>query len=321
MFDAHSDIPTHIALCRQRGEGNILARYHLDRLRQGGFSGACFAFWMDPPYADQPAQRLAQQLRYFQEELAQCPQVQVVRTPEEVAQAKAQGKFYLFLSLEGMSPIGEDLDQIPYLASQGIRSMMLTWNEENALATGAKGNPQRGLQALGRQAIPRMEAEQIILDVSHLNETSFWQALEVASRPVLASHSNAQALAPVPRNLSDRQLLALGDTGGLVCLNAHCNFISTQPAERNLQGLARHASYIADKIGVEHLGFGFDFLEFLEEDAVGTFVTEIPLTQGLEDCSKVPSLLHLLRQEGFSPQDLEKIKEENWLNFLRRWEA
>lgn len=105
---------------------------------------------------------------------------------------------------EGLSAIGDSLERLDRFYDFGVRHAMLTWNEENLLASGAQRRPTHGLTAFGRQVVQRMEEKRMIVDVSHLNDRSFWDVMDVVTKPVIASHSNARALAAVPRNLGGR---------------------------------------------------------------------------------------------------------------------
>ena len=158
----------------------------------------------------------------------------------------------------------------------------------------------------------------MILDVSHLNEKSFWDVMDAATAPILASHSNAKALASAARNLTDDQLMAIRDTKGLIGLNAFNDFVSDHKAEQNVDGLVSRASYIADKIGVEHLGFGFDFFEFLSTDFMASYSDQDDsLLKGIENCSKVPVMIEKMRNAGLTENDLEMISHGNWMNLIR----
>ena len=148
---------------------------------------------------------------------------------------------------------------------------MLSWNEQNDLSTGTKGDPNRGLTELGKKAVRKLHDKHMLVDVSHTNERTFWDMAKVGGGPLMASHSNARALADVVRNLTDCQLLEIRDTNGIVGLNSFNMLVDKDVKEQTVDGLIRHADYIANKIGVEHLAFGFDFCEFLDDEAAGSF--------------------------------------------------
>ncbi|MDD3394112.1 MAG: membrane dipeptidase [Anaerotignum sp.] len=319
IFDGHSDIFIDVTIKRLLGETQVFKNHHLTRLRKGGIEGGCFVIWIDPPYDKEPAKRLSQILKATKEEMAECKEAVLVHNIAEIEAAQKAGKFFILLGIEGLSGIGEDVDQIHMLYDFGARHAMLTWNEQNPLATGVQGDPTRGVTELGKKAIRILQKKRMIVDVSHLNERSFWDVMDMTEGPVLASHSNAKALAPAARNLSDEQLFAIRDTKGLVGLNSFNLFVSQDLKDQNVDNLVKHASYIADKIGVEHLGFGFDFFEFLSTDSMKSYSDqETSFTIGLEDCSKVPELLIKMRAAGFTDKDLEMISGGNWLNLISR---
>ncbi|MDO4531089.1 MAG: membrane dipeptidase [Bacillota bacterium] len=317
IFDGHSDIFSDVRYKREAGERQVLKNRHLERLQKGGIGGGCFVIWADTFNGLDPKEEMNAILRHMQDEMAEAEDFVLVHNTAEIEAAEKAGKISVLLGLEGLAGIGEEIDRIHELYDMGCRHAMLTWNEENALATGVKGSPDRGVTALGKQAIRLIQEKKMILDVSHLNEKSFWDVIKATDAPILASHSNAKALAAAARNLTDEQLLAIRDTRGLVGLNAFGDFISEVQAEQDVDHLVQHASYIADKIGVEHLGFGFDFFEFLNTDFMGSYSEqEDSRLKGMEDCSKVPVMIEKMRKAGFTEKDLELIGHKNWMNLI-----
>ena len=317
IFDGHSDIFSDVRYKREAGETQVLKNRHLERLQKGGIGGGCFVIWVDTFNGEDPKTELDAIVKNMKDEMAETEEFVLVHNTAEIEAAKKAGKISVLLGLEGLAGIGEDIDRIHELYDIGCRHAMLTWNEENALATGVKGTPDRGVTELGKKAIRLIQDKKMILDVSHLNEKSFWDVMDATTAPILASHSNARALANAARNLTDAQLLAIRDTKGLVGLNAFGDFISEVQAEQDVDGLVKHASYIADKIGVEHLGFGFDFFEFLNADFMESYSDqEDSRLKGMEDCSKVPVMIEKMRKAGFTEKDLEMISHKNWMNLI-----
>lgn len=319
IFDGHSDIFTDVTARRLKGETQVLKNHHLPRLREAKMEGAFFVLWIDPPHDANPQKRLGELLQCAKDEMAECEEAVLVKSYKEIEEAKKAGKFYIMAGAEGLSGIGKDLSKIDELYDFGVREVMLTWNEQNDLASGAKGDPDAGLTALGKQAVKMIQDKNMLMDVSHTNERTFWDIAKINNGPLIASHSNARALVNVPRNLTDCQLLEIRDTNGVVGLNSFNEFVSSVPAEQTVDGLIRHADYIANKIGVEHLAFGFDFCEFLDSEAAGAFSSqENTYTIGLEDATKVPYMVEKMRAAGFTDKDLEMICRANWLNLIKR---
>lgn len=318
IFDGHSDIFTDVLIRRLEGETQVLRTHHLPRLRKGNIDGSCFVLWIDPPYAmENPADRMEQLLQAVNEEINECEEVRLVHNLADIQEAQAQGLFYILLGLEGLSAIGEDLDGINRLYDFGARHAMLTWNEQNALATGVQGDPARGLTDLGKQAVRHIQELGMILDVSHLNERSFWDVMALAEGPVIASHSNARALADATRNLKDDQLKAIKETGGLIGLNSFNLFVSQTLSDQTIDRFVDHAVYIADQIGVAHVGFGFDFFEFISTDKMRSYSDQdTSFTVGMEDCTKVPALMEKLKKAGFSNEELAQIAYKNWYRLI-----
>lgn len=319
VFDGHSDIFTDVTVRRLKGETQVLKNHHLPRLKKGNIEGSCFVLWIDPPHDAHPEKRLGELMQCIKDEMAECEEAVIVKNYQEIEAAKKAGKFYILPGMEGLSGIGTDLDKIDELYDFGVRHAMLTWNEQNELATGAKADPNRGLTGLGRRAVRKIHDKHMIMDISHTNERTFWDIAKVGGGPIMASHSNVWALKNHTRNLTDCQLLEIRDTNGIVGLNSFNELVSEKVEEQTVEGLIRHADYIANKIGVEHLALGFDFCEFLDDEAAGAFSDqENTFTKGLEDASHVPFMIEKMKEAGFSDKEMEMICTGNWHHLIQR---
>ena len=217
IFDGHADLLYDVTKWRQAGEDRVFERRHLPRLQAGQIGGLGLSIWttveQDSIWAAHPDwdgwRRTEEMMACARKELAECPWLALVRTAAEARKAQAEGKLFAFLSVEGMEPVGDRLERLEQYAQWGVRMGMLTWNEENLLACGAGGDPDKGLTELGREAVRRMQRLNILPDVSHTSDRSFWDIMDLAEGPVIASHSNCRALCDVRRNLTDEQLRAI----------------------------------------------------------------------------------------------------------------
>lgn len=312
VFDVHADIFWDVARRRNAGEERVLERYHKERLTKGQVEGVGFSIWTNPEKeGDTHASLTENMLAQAKADVAQSTQwLAMCRTAEEARKAKAEGKIYGFLTIEGMAAVGKDLSKIDtYYADNGARMGMLTWNEPtNDLATSSKGDPDAGLTDLGKEAIRMLEDRNILVDVSHLNDGGFWDIIKMATKPVIATHSNCRCMCDHGRNVTDDMMRAIKESGGVVGLNAYHNFISADPAKQNAAYLAQHAVHMAEVMGVEHIVCGFDFCEFLGRDP--------HLLEGLEDASHLPSFVEELRKAGFSEKEVNMICHENMLRLL-----
>lgn len=319
IFDAHSDIWSDVTERRLHGETDILRKYHLPRLRKGNVEGSIFVIWVEPPFTDNYMKRTEDHISCIRAEIAECDEVRIVHTCAEMHQAKADGKFYIFMGAEGMAAIGDDISRLDMYYDFGVRHAMLTWNEENTLATGAPCDSTRGLTDLGRQVVRKMQEKKMLMDVSHLNEKSFWDVVKMSDTPISASHSNAKALCDVSRNLTDDQLRAMRDLGGVVGLNAFHPFVDADPAKQTVANLAKHAAYMADVMGIEHVGCGLDFFEFLNQDTKSIMSERISTSViGMDDASQVGALFVELEKLGMNKEERDLIAYGNYHRVMEK---
>jgi len=320
LIDIHGDIWTDVTVRRSLGERDVIKRRHLDRFKKGGMVGGTFVIWIDPPHDERPKERFEESIKYMSAEIWENQDIlKVIYNTNDFYKAVGEGKLAILLGLEGINFLGEDVEGLYFLYQMGFRQISLTWNEQNAFATGVRGDPNRGLTELGKKAVKIVEDLGMILDLSHANDKTFWDIYDVATKPIIASHSNARALCNVPRNITDEQIKAIGESGGLVGINAFNEFIHVDRDKRNADFLINHIEHVVELIGIDHVAFGFDFFEYLEENTSSTFI-EDPYrgTPGIEDISQAPNLLQKLKERGFSEEDIEKISYKNFLNLMDR---
>lgn len=324
LFDGHGDIWTDVVCKRQAGEQDVFRRHHLEKFRKGQVTGGIFVVWIDPPFTRDFAQRSQEIIEAMQAEMQDAADLlHPVLRFADFAEGERLGKINVVNGLEGMNQIGENIDEIDRLYHEvGIRHAMLTWNMPNALATGVDGDPDRGLTEAGRRAVRRIQDLGILLDVSHLNDTCFQEVLGMAHGPLIASHSNCRAICNQRRNLTDPMLKAVAETGGLVGINTNREFTHDDNARRTVAGLADHIERMIEVMGsVEHVGFGFDFDDYLSHETLSEFIDhadEPPSCDGIWDESQAHALVDELAARGYSEEDLRKMAVGN---FYRVFEA
>lgn len=322
VIDLHSDIFTDIAFRRGNGERNVLERIHLPHLKQGQVAGLIGVIWVEPIYKDK-LKRFLEIFEHMIDDLNETNEVIVVTTPEAMLHAYETDRFFVYLGIEGVTFIEEwkgnnKHEKLSFafntLNKQSIRHSIFTWNEVNFVASGS-GNDRdvhSGISRYGTNLINLMIDEKWIIDVSHLDETSFWDVVNQSNYPLLASHSNVSALCPHDRNLSNEQIKTIAATQGLIGVNAYGSFV--HPTEPTIDRFIDHICYIADLVGVDHVGFGFDFVNYLQGYDLGSDLSN--LTVGLEDATKIPNLLDKLSHRGFSSKEIEKIAFRNFYQFM-----
>ncbi|MFC1661736.1 dipeptidase [Gemmatimonadota bacterium] len=241
-------------------------------------------------------------------------QLRVIRTHRQLLSAMDKGALAAVLHMEGVEALKKDLDALPVLHEAGLRSLGPVWSRPNAFGHGVPFNfPDSpdigpGLSAAGKDLVRLCNELRILVDLSHLNAKGFWDVSAISRAPLVASHCGAHALCPSPRNLTDDQLEAIRDSGGIVGVNFARSFLRRDglgDRRTSLTEIVRHVEYIAEKIGVDHVGFGSDF--------DGTVVP-----QDLKDAAGLPRLIDALRGRGIKGQALAKVAHGNWLRVLKQ---
>ena len=307
LFDCHGDTGYAVMKRRKEGMRDIITKDQLTKRSQGGFSWLCAASYFEghENWADMQAMILA-----LHEELALCQDAVLVKTQEDLM---CDAKFHAICSVEGMCGIDEQVEErIHWLHAQDIKIASLAWNEENALATGVRGNPERGLSEMGKFAVKSMGDLDMIVDVSHANEKSFWDIIRHLNGPIMATHSNARALCDHPRNLKDEQLKAIAERQGLIGVVCCGAFVNTDPAKRDVAHLIEHIRYLKQLIGIEHIALGLDFMDDYP-NSMDTMLVD------LNEPSRAQTIIQALRNAAFSEEEIRRIAYENALSFVKQY--
>jgi membrane dipeptidase len=254
VIDAHCDIAQ--AMCDDGldiGAPRGTTHFSLSRARRGGLAAEFFALFVAPDEYPGPAawRRTLALMRVVKLAARVHPaHFGIARTAAEIRAHHAAGRVAGILAVEGAHGLGARTERrirarIAVLAERGVRSFGLTWNNSNALATAAAAPVDHGLSPLGGIAVRDLERLGVLVDVSHASDRTVSDVLAGATRPIIASHSNARALCPVPRNLPDGLLREIGAQGGVVCANFFAGFLDV-PTHQRLQRLkAAHAARAA----------------------------------------------------------------------------
>ncbi len=264
------------------------------------------------PYAFETACQMAAILNTLSDDHPSC--FQVCRSAAEIDTATDAGALAAVLHLEGAEPVSPALEELDSFYALGVRSIGPLWSRPNAFGIGVPfnfpGSPNQGagLTDAGKALVRACDQMNILLDVSHLNEAGFWDIAHLSQQPLIASHSNAHALCPSPRNLTDRQLDALAESGGLVgvCFaTAYLRSDGRKDPATEIELILRQLVYLIDRMGEDHVGLGSDF-----DGAV--------LPDNLADCSQLPVLIETLQNHGFGDQLIRKLCWDNWYQQIKR---
>ncbi len=339
VFDGHNDVLLRLWLKKDSDpvrdfiDGDGKGHIDLPRMIKGGMAGGFFAIFVPPqaedPHDDDdlnppPASELprgfgltiAVQMAALLLRIAAASEgrFKVCRTAAEIRQCLADGVIAAIMHIEGAECIDADLAALDVLHAAGLRSIGPVWSRPNIFGHGvpfrfpSSPDTGEGLTAVGKDLVKACNRLKVMVDLSHITEKGFWDAAEVSTAPLVATHSNAHALSNSSRNLTDRQLKAIGETGGMVGLNFANGFLRADGSWRSPNGLdemLRHLDHMISLAGEDHVGLGSDF------DGA-----RIPAAIG--DAAGLPNLVAAMAGHGFGETLMRKLSHENWVKVLER---
>ena len=348
FFDGHNDFllrllesgrPRDALWPGPSGDGHL----DLDRMRQGGFAGGFFAIFvppgpgdmegdfetlmqatLSPPY-DMPLPRLMDHVAAQPVALAMAGMLhwmarrvpedfRICRSAAECREAMAAGAVAAIMHLEGAEAIGPDLDALHLFHQMGLRSLGPVWSRPTIFGHGVPlsvpmdPDTGPGLTEAGKDLVRLCDELGILIDLSHLNAAGMRDVAALSDRPLVATHSNAHALTPSARNLTDDQLALIRERDGMVGLNFATVFLNPDGSGRQDCGwepMLRHLDYLIEKLGEDRVGLGSDFDGCRTPDVLG-------------DVTGVPGLFERLAEHGYDDALLTKLARENWLAALDR---
>jgi membrane dipeptidase len=318
VFDGHNDV-----LLADRSFAARSDEGHLDlaRAREGGFAGGFFAIFAPHPdgfapggerSADTPPEPAITHARALRCTLAGAGELlgleaegalRIVRSEQDL---ELDGTVRAVMHVEGAEAVAPDLGNLAALHALGLRSLGITWSRPNAFGHGVPfaqpSSPDTGpgLTDAGRALVRACEALGILVDLAHLNERGFWDVAAISERPLVVTHACAHALVPSARNLTDAQLDAVAESGGVVGVCFHY-----EDAGPRREDIARHVDHIGRRLGPGHVALGSDF------DGA-----EMP--DGMRGAQDLPLVLDDLRALGWGEDELRLVAHENFLRVLRQ---
>lgn len=226
-----------------------------------------------------------------------------VKSKEDIKKIMPE-KYGMMLTIENGSAIQGNLKNIDYLYEKGVRMMSIVWNDQNDLATGAMEEIDTGLTELGKEYIKALNEKNILIDISHASERTFWDTVQISNAPIVASHSCVYSLCEHPRNLKDNQIKQIAKMNGIIGVVYSSGFLN-RTEKANIQDVINHIKYIKKLVGIDYVGLGSDF-DGLEKEHI---------LYDLEGLNDINNLIYELKKE-FNNSEIEKIMGENWIRIL-----
>jgi membrane dipeptidase len=359
VVDSHNDIITACIEKNVRMDQDLKGKTHSDlqRMKEGGLDVQIFSVWCD---GEKPApfQFANREMDLLDEVIKNNPdKIALTRTTAEMEQAVKEKKIAALFGVEGGHMIENSLEKLDQIYSRGARYMTLTWNNSTDWATSAwdetykkdsLSKTHKGLTDFGREVVKRMNRLGMMVDLSHVGEQTFWDAINTTGSPVIVSHSNAWSICPVPRNLKDDQILAVGKNGGVIALNFYSGFVDSTYKKKEALFQQAHKKEIdsliatgvqteyaltlitekyaaesdAARPSLEQLLAHLDHIVGLigsEHVGIGSDFDGISSSpKGLEDVTSYPLLTSALIKRGFTKQQVYNILGGN---IIRVWKA
>ena len=324
-IDAHLDLCMYLRQEHLKGRRNVIATDYLPDIRESDVKVIVSAIFVDEQEISGSAlQQACDQIAALQAEQRACPELfEICTSYSDVAHAMEQGKLAILLSFEGVEPLGLNVELLDFFYGIGVRGLGLAHARRNQACDGARyttsvHNVGGGLTEFGAQLVLHAEELGMLIDVSHLNDPGTADVLALTKKPIIASHSNCRTLNPTLRNLSDEQIRAIADRGGVIGVNGCSAIVGDRADNANLEMLVRHVEHLVQVAGIDHVGIGLDMAERIMPDS---YIIVNDFQQRVLDIIPSYSKLHLLtgslQRRGFTDDMLEKFCAGNFLRVYR----
>jgi membrane dipeptidase len=357
LVDTHNDVLSSVTMKDMSIEQDLTGKAQSDisRFKKGGVDIQVFSIFCDEQFGKDTAFKFANiEIDSLYAIVSRNPaKMMLVTDPQQLQEAIKKKKLGCMIGVEGGHMIEDNIANLDSLYKRGTRYMTLTWNNSTSWATSAADESkmapgtQRGLTPFGRQVVRRMNELGMMVDLSHVGVQTFWDAINTSTQPVIASHSSVYALCPVPRNLNDEQIIAIGKKGGVIDLNFYSGFLDSNYTARQKQFNAGHqheidslknlkwASYsIEEWLAKEYpaeanelrppLSVLLDHLDYIVKLAgvdhvgIGSDFDGISSSpQQLDDVTSFPLITKELLKRGYNKKDIEKILGGNFIRVFR----
>ena len=325
VIDLHFDLP--MDLYEKRNRPDVLTSHYLPEFEAGDIGVVGAAIYIEDRYMPELGLRVGlDQISRLYAEVARTERFAICKTFQEIAQARQTGKIALLITMEGVEPLGDDLNLLTVFYELGVRAACLTHARRNAAGSGgifaASGSPRDGLTAFGRDLVCECERLGVILDLAHINPKGFEDVVGLTSKPLIVSHTNARKFYDIERNITDEQIKIVGQRGGVIGINAI--LVSANPEKSTIDHYIDHIEHVIDLIGIDGVGIGFDFCEYLFHQLPKNIVEELAakftrphFIADLTNHTHARNLTRKLIERGFDDNEIEKILFGNWMRIFQ----
>ncbi|MHC0035385.1 dipeptidase [Pseudoneobacillus sp. C159] len=320
IVDGHFDLLMDVQIQREKGRTKVIETDYLPRFLKGGVHVIIASVFVDSQFLPEMALRKALgQISALYEEVKESPDhFMICYNGADMETARQSGKIGFLLSLEGAEPLGTDISLMRVFYELGVRNLGLVWSRRNAVGDGSFFHPVRegrkgGITSFGVKVIEEAENLGIMIDVSHLNDEGFWDVVDIAQKPIIASHSNARRLCSTMRNLTDEQIKAIATKNGVIGVNAVSMLVGDDDSFSTISQLVQHINHIITIAGINHVGLGLDlcddFMKYVSPDDLASMPRKpFDVISGHQS---LPKLIDAFLQRGYCESMITAILGKN----------
>ena len=324
LVDMHFDLPLGL---QWNDDPEVIAKEFLPEFVAGNIGVLGVATYVEDRFLPDKGLNVALcQVARLYAAAERTGQVEICKTYEEICRARQNGRIALLLTMEGAEPLGTDLELVRIFYELGLRAISLTHARPNAAANGgifaASGSPPEGLTDFGRDLVRECERLGIMIDLAHINSAGFDEIFRLTNKPLIVSHTNSRRYYDVERNISDEQIKMIGQRGGVIGINAI--LVSPHKAEATLDRYVDHIEHVVGLIGIEGVGIGFDFCEFLwkqmsqsDREKLEAKLTTPHFLSDLGNHSQARNVTRRLISRGWKDDAIEKFLRGNWMRVFK----
>jgi membrane dipeptidase len=326
VVDMHLDLL--MDLYEKRKRANVLRDDFQDQLDAGGIGVIGAAIYIDEPYLPEQALRVGlDQIARLYVECETNPHFAICKTYADIVRARENNQVGVLITMEGVEPLGSDLNLLRVFYELGVRCMGLTHARRNMAADGGifapSGSSRHGLTPFGRQLVQEIEGLGILVDLAHLNPAGVDDVLAITRKPPVFSHTNPRAFFDIERNASDEHIQAVGQRGGVIGVNAA--LIAPDAEHSTLDRYIDNIEYVVELTGMDSVGIGFDFFKFIwgqwtpaQQAALIAYIHSPNFVPNLEHHGHARNLTRRLIERGWKDEDIAKLLYGNWMRIFQQ---
>lgn len=329
VFDCHNDLGLYILEKREIGFKNVLNDYYYGDMKKGNVGAVVAAVFIEDKYIPEMSfKRGLMQVLAIKKDVEECcDHFMICRNTNDLKHARNQDKIGVFISLEGIEPLNNNLEILDIFYDMGVSICGISWSRRNSASDGCEFTVadtwrKGGLTPFGKDVVKRAVELGMAIDVTHMSEEAFFNTFSITKTPIIASHTNAVKVCNIRRNFTDEQIEAIAETGGIVCING-VDFIVTNDEEKmNTEGFADQVDYIKKLVGIDHIGIGLDFVSYHRTKHYHPDRVEVEhgdITDVIENYEMMNKLKNVLTERKYSDEEIEKVFNKNLIRVLEHY--